>query len=109
LFLEYDFTVVYKPGKIHGVAEALSRSSHGEPTTGLEDQLVDASLLSIQSITPDWLQDVTIYFQTGTLPKDMPKNEQRKLTLKALPYTLQNGVLYRRYHNLVIRRVLGPS
>jgi hypothetical protein len=109
LFLEYDFTVVYKLGKTYGVVDALSRSPNGEPTTSVEDQLAYASLFSVQPITPDWLQDVTTYLQTGTLPKDMPKDEQRKLTLKALPYTLQNGILYKRCQDLVICRVLGPS
>jgi hypothetical protein len=75
LFLEYDFTMVYKLGKTHGVADALSKSPNGEPATGVEDQLADASLYSVQPIIPDWLQDMTTYLQTGTLPKDMPKDE----------------------------------
>jgi hypothetical protein len=37
LFLEYDFTVVYKPGKTHGVVDALSGSPHGEPAIGVEE------------------------------------------------------------------------
>ena len=61
LFLEYNFIVVYKPSKTHGVANTLSRSSNGETATGVEDQLDDASLFALQSITLDWLQDVTTY------------------------------------------------
>jgi hypothetical protein len=53
--------------------------------------LADAFFFSVQPIILDWLQDVTIYLQTGTLPKDMPKDVQRKLTLKALLYTLYLG------------------
>jgi hypothetical protein len=61
LFLKYDFTVVYKPSKTHGIADDLSRSPNGEPATGVEDQLVDATPFFVQPITPNWLQDVTTY------------------------------------------------
>ena len=37
LFLEYNFRVVYKPGKLNHVADALSRLSNGEPATGVSD------------------------------------------------------------------------
>ena len=53
--------MVYKLGKIHGVANALSRSPNGEPAIGVEDLLADAFLYSIQPIIPDWLQDMTTY------------------------------------------------
>jgi hypothetical protein len=75
LFLEYHFIVVYKPGKIHGMENAMSRSPSGEPTTSMENQMADASLFFVQLITPNWLQDITTYLQTGTLPVDMPKDE----------------------------------
>jgi transposase InsO family protein len=104
LFLEYNVALVYKPGKIHGVADTLSRSPNGEPAIGMEDQLDDASLFAVQPITPDWLQDMTTYLQARTLPTDMPKDEQ-----KALSFTLQKGVLYRRCQDQVLCRVLGPS
>ena len=53
--------------------------------------MANASLFYVQSIIPNWLQDMTIHLQIGTLPKVMPKDVQRKLTLKALPYTLHLG------------------
>ena len=38
----------------------------------------------------------------------MTKDEKRKLLLRALPYTLVEGVLYKKGHDLVLRRVLDP-
>jgi hypothetical protein len=37
LFLEYDFTLVYKLGKTHGIADALSMLSNGKPAIEVED------------------------------------------------------------------------
>ena len=42
LFLEFDFKVIYKPGKTHGVADALLRNEGAEPATGIPDQTTDA-------------------------------------------------------------------
>ena len=59
LFQEYDFTVVYRLGKNHGVADAMSTLPNGEPSTGVEDQTKDVSLF-LQN-KPEWLDDVTTY------------------------------------------------
>jgi hypothetical protein len=44
LFFEYDFRVVYKPSRIHVVANALSRLSNGTKPIGVLDQTTNASL-----------------------------------------------------------------
>ena len=46
LFLKFDFKVVYKPGKTHHMADALSRLPNGEPPNGIPDQTADATLFN---------------------------------------------------------------
>ncbi len=55
LFLEYDFTVVYKPRKIHVVADALSRPPDITKLIIVFDQTIDASMFYTK---PKWLNDV---------------------------------------------------
>ncbi len=46
LFLEYDFIVVYKLGRTHVVADALSRLLNNTKPIGILDQTIDASLFT---------------------------------------------------------------
>jgi hypothetical protein len=61
LFLEYDFTVMYKLGKIHVVANALSRLLDIIEPIGVFGQTTDASLFYIK---PKWLNDVKEFLKT---------------------------------------------
>jgi hypothetical protein len=61
LFLEYEFTIVYKLGRTHVVANALSKLLDGLKPLGVLDQIVDASLFSIK---PLWMQEVNSYLKT---------------------------------------------
>ena len=70
LFLEFDFKVIYKLGKTHSVADALSRNEGAEPATGIPDQTTDAQLFSMQ---PDWNHPIMDYLKTGTFPPSMTK------------------------------------
>ena len=70
LFLEFDFKVIYKPDKIHGVADALSRNEGAEPATGIPNQTTDAQLFSMQL---DWIHPIIDYLQTGTFLPSMTK------------------------------------
>jgi len=58
LFLEYDFTVVYKPNKTHVVIDALSRLPNILEPTSVLDQTIDASLFYTK---PKWLKDVKFF------------------------------------------------
>jgi len=50
LFLEYVFTIVYKLGKTHIIANALSRLLDSSKPLGVLDQSVDVSLLFVEPI-----------------------------------------------------------
>ncbi len=57
LFLEYDFTIVYKPSKVHVIVDALSRLSDITKPT-------NPSLLYIE---PKWLNDVKEFLKIGQI------------------------------------------
>ncbi len=55
LFLEYDFIIVYKPGKTHVTANALLKLPNITKPIGVPDQTTNASLFYIEL---EWLNDV---------------------------------------------------
>ena len=91
LFLEFDFKVIYKPRKIHSVADALSCNEGAESTTGIPDQTTDAQLFSMQ---PDWIHPIIDYLQTGTFPPSMTKEARKHLAYQAIPFQFVQGKLY---------------
>jgi hypothetical protein len=44
LFLEYEFTIVYKLTRTHVVVDALSKLQNNSKPLGVQNQIVDASL-----------------------------------------------------------------
>ncbi len=55
LFLEYDFTIMYKPCKTHVVANALLRLTDSIEPIGVPNQTTDSTLFYIRL---EWLNDV---------------------------------------------------
>jgi hypothetical protein len=64
LFLEYDFTVVYKPCRIHVIANVLSRLPNITKPIGVFDQTTNASLFYIE---PEWLKDMKEFLKIGQI------------------------------------------
>jgi hypothetical protein len=50
LFLEYEFIIVYKLGRIHVVVDVLSKLPNSSKPLGVLDQIVDASLFFVKPI-----------------------------------------------------------
>ena len=106
LFLEFDFKVIYKPGKTHGVVDALSHNKGAEPATGIPDQTTDAQLFSMQ---PDWIHPIIDYLKTGTFPPSMTKEAPKCLAYRAIPFQLVQGKLYRRGKDSKLRQVISET
>ena len=106
LFLEFDFKVIYKPSKTHGVAETLSRNEGAEPATGILYQSTDAYLFSIQL---DWTHPIIDYLQTGTFPSSMTKEARKRLAYRAIPFQEIQGKLYRQRKDSRLRQVISDN
>ena len=50
LLQEFDFSIIHTPGKVHAVADYLSRLENGEPPLGVNDQLPDADLFQTKGV-----------------------------------------------------------
>jgi hypothetical protein len=50
LFLEYEFTIIYKLNKTHVFADVLSRLPNSSKPLGVPNQTIDTSLLFVKPI-----------------------------------------------------------
>jgi hypothetical protein len=74
LFLEYDYTVVYKPGKTHVVVDVLSKLPNVIESSGVVEQTTNASLFFTK---PKWLNDVNMLLQIGQMEKSLPIGQKQ--------------------------------
>jgi hypothetical protein len=81
----------------------LSRLEMGEDPTDIEDDLSDAHLFCIEAAPKD-LEEIKIFLEEGKAPEDLPANKKKVLALKATPFTIMNGYLYKLGPNDVLRR-----
>ncbi len=61
LFLEYNFTIMYKPGKTHVVIDALSRLLSSTKLACVPNQTTNASFFYTKL---EWLNDVKDFLKT---------------------------------------------
>jgi hypothetical protein len=69
LFQEFDFEVIFKPGKLNVEPNHLSRVTNGEEPTNLEDNFPDAQLFSVQ-VVDHYFVDISELLSTGLVPQD---------------------------------------
>ncbi len=92
LFLEYDFTIVYKPSIIHVIVDALSKVLDSIKPTSVFDQTTNASLFYTRL---EWLNDVKELLKIGQIEDMLLVQQKQGLVKKIKPFTLKNGELYR--------------
>ncbi len=73
LFLEYDFKIVYKLGKSHLMADALSRLPNQAKLVGVPNQTIDTHLITLQL---KWLQNVYGYLLGRIMPETFTTSQK---------------------------------
>ncbi len=106
LFLDYEFTIVYKPSITHVVIDVLSRLPDSSEPLGVPNQTIDASLLSVE---PIWMQEMKTYLEIGHMTKTLNLAQKQNLARKAKPFILKEGIMYKVGQNNKMCRCLTTS
>ncbi|KAL8115462.1 hypothetical protein AgCh_022089 [Apium graveolens] len=96
-------------------ADALSKfaSSEIEESSGsvyfrvLKTRSIDVKLVAPIGLGTSWIDPIKAHIQTGCMPSDA--TEARKLTVRALRYSLIDGILYKRSFVVPYLRCLRPD
>ena len=94
LFQEFEFEVIIQLGKENVGPNQLSRFESSEDPTGIDDDLPDAHLFKVEAI-PTELAEIIQYLQEGKAPDHYLKKKKKILAIKAAPFTLISGNLYK--------------
>ena len=70
ILLEFDFTVVVKKGLTHKRADHMSRIPNGEPPTGIDDDIPDATLFQIEYVSR-WSKQIVKFLSTTHLDESL--------------------------------------
>ena len=103
ILLEFDFTVVVRPRKKHLMADHMSRIKKGEPPTGIDDDLADATLFLVESI-PQWSEHIIDVLTNGlTNAQKLGKQKMQQIINKCANYQLIADQLYKRGKDDILR------
>eukprot|EP00253_Pinus_taeda_P029141 PITA_29141 len=102
--LQFDLTIVDKPGKENVVADFLSRLELPTDEEGMaDDQMLDEHLFSISVLSP-WFADIANYLVSAQFPPHLSSKEKSKIVRKNTPFTWIGGNLFKLDPNQILRR-----
>jgi hypothetical protein len=103
LFQEFDFKLIFKPGKLNAGLDHLSRVTNGEEPTNLEDNFLDAQLFSVH-VADEYFVDIIEYLSIGIAPQEFSTVQKKNLVVRAADYQLIVGHLYNMDVDNILRR-----
>ena len=92
-----------RPGKLNVEPDHLSRIDTREEPTGVEDELPIAHLFRMETV-PVELEEIAQFLGNGKAPEGMSMKKKQNLSMKAAPYSLINGFLYKMGLDDILRR-----
>ena len=106
LLEKFDYTVEYKPGRMHLQADHLSRLSEDMGTHPIDDSLIDDKLFVI-SATPDWYAGIVEFLTTQQLPPEWTKDERRKVRVNSRHFAVVDNRLFMREADTTLRKYVS--
>ena len=103
LLEEFDYTVEYKPGRMHLQADHLSRLSKDMGTTPIDDSLIDDRLFVV-TYTPDWYARIVEFLKTQQLPVEWTKEDMRKVRVNNRHFAMIGNKLLKKGADTILRR-----
>lgn len=83
-----------RPRKANVGPDHLSRIESGDDPTRIDDDLPDAQLFRVEVILAE-LEEIRQYLEEGKAPEHYSEKKKKIITIKATPFTLINGNLYK--------------
>ena len=108
LLEEFDYTVEYKPGRMHLQADHLFRLSELVGTTPIDGSFVDENLFVVTAY-PEWYAGIVEFLTTQQLPDDWSKEERRKVRENSQKFAVMGHRLFRRGTDGVLRRCVAAT
>eukprot|EP00253_Pinus_taeda_P035896 PITA_35896 len=101
--LQFDLTIVDKPGKENVVADFLSRLDLLVGEEGMvDDQIPDELLFTISVLSP-WFDDMANYLVSAHFPPYLSSKEKSKIVRKSAPFTWIGGNLFKLGPDQILR------
>ncbi|RYA43692.1 hypothetical protein [Enterobacter cloacae complex sp. GF14B] len=108
ILLEFDFTMVVKKGTTHQLADHLSRIVSGESPKGVDNDLLDAYLFSIEMI-PRWSENIVSLMTIMQVDSQIPLPITIDLIEQSTMYQLLARRLYKRNRDGILLLCINPE
>ena len=91
LLTKFDYTIQYKPGKMHLQADHLSRLSTEAGTEEMDDEFPDGQLFAMQK-APLWYSYITEFLSTQVFPTNLDRNKRCTIRVNSTNKLYQRGI-----------------
>ena len=106
LLEEFDYTVEYKPGRMHLQADHLSRLSERMGESPINDRLVDEIFFMI-TVKPECYAGIVEFLATQKLSVHWTKEERKNVRVNSRHFAVVGHRLFRRGTDGLLRRCVS--
>ena len=108
LLEDFDYTVEYKPRRLHLQADHLSMLSEEIGTSPIDDRFIVHNLFLVTS-SPDWYAGIVEFLTTQRLPTEWTKEERRKVRVNNRHFAVIGIRLFGRRADSILRRCVSET